>query len=206
MIEAIVSGISLGLVLAILLGPVFFMLINTSIKKGFVHAFYLAIGVVISDAMFISVAYFSSAGLLLANAHKFSIGMGGGILLIIFGIYNFLKRPQIDENSLIEYDDSKSYLLNTLKGFMMNTLNPFSLVFWVGVSGTINAKTGDDKSDALLFFICVLTTVLATDLLKAYLAGKLKKIMRPGFLLWLNRLSGIGLMAVGIRMIYLLYA
>lgn len=205
MIEAIVSGVSLGLVLAILLGPVFFMLINTSIKKGFIHAFYLAIGVVISDAMFISVAYFSSAGLILANSHKFAIGMGGGILLIIFGIYNFIKRPKLDENSLMDFDDSKLYLVNTLKGFMMNTLNPFSLVFWVGVSGTINAKAGEDKSDVILFFICVLITVLATDLLKAYLAVKLKKIIRPVFLLWLNRISGIGLMAFGIRLIYLLY-
>jgi threonine/homoserine/homoserine lactone efflux protein len=205
MIEAIVSGISLGLVLAILLGPVFFMLINTSIKKGFIHAFYLAIGVIISDAMFITVAYFSSAGLILANSHKFTIGIVGGILLIIFGIYNLVKRPKVDENSLMDFDDSKLYLVNTLKGFMMNTLNPFSLVFWVGISGTINAKTGDDKGDVILFFICVLSTVLATDLLKAYLAVKLKKIIRPALLLWLNRLSGIGLMAFGIRMIYLLY-
>jgi threonine/homoserine/homoserine lactone efflux protein len=205
MVEAIVSGISLGFVLALLLGPVFFMLINTSIKKGFTPAAYLAVGVMLSDALYIVIAYFSSTALKLIQTNKELIGLGGGLLLIIFGLVTILKKPVMEGDQLELPDDSKTYLIDTGKGFMMNMLNPFVLIFWVGVSTTLTVKDHFTPMHTYLFFGCALGTVLGTDLLKAFLAVKLKKIIKPSFLMWLNRISGLGLMIFGIRMIWMLF-
>jgi threonine/homoserine/homoserine lactone efflux protein len=202
MLEAILSGITLGLLLAILIGPVFFMLLNTSIKKGFVPAAYLAFGVMLSDAFFIVVSYYGSAFVGLFNNHKFEVGLGGGGILIIFGLVNMLKKPA-DANLEPELpDDSKSLLIDTGKGFIMNSMNPFVLVFWVGVSGTLAAKEHFTHFLVLIFFLTTLCTVLSTDLLKAWLASRLKNLIRPVFLLWLNRLSGLGLILFGFKMIW----
>lgn len=202
MLEAILSGITLGLLLAILLGPVFFMLLNTSIKKGFVPAAYLAFGVMLSDAFFISISYYGSSFVGLFNNHKDWVGIGGGIILIIFGIVNILKKTE-DANQDPELpDDSKSLWIDTGKGFIMNSMNPFVLVFWVGVSGTIAAKDHFTPLFTMVFFIATLSTVLSTDLLKAWLASRLKNIIKHSFLIWLNRLSGAGLILFGCKMIF----
>ena len=64
--EIILNGIISGIVLAFLIGPVFFLILSTSINKGFRQASFLATGVMLSDAMYIVIAYFGST-LLVGN-------------------------------------------------------------------------------------------------------------------------------------------
>ena len=129
MFEPILTGVTLGLVLAMLVGPVFFMLLNTSLKKGFVPAAYLAFGVMLSDGIYITIAYFGSTSIMMIQTHKTLIGLIGGILMIGFGIANLFKMPVISGEELELPDDSKTLWIDTGKGFMMNMLNPFVLLF-----------------------------------------------------------------------------
>jgi threonine/homoserine/homoserine lactone efflux protein len=94
-------------------------------------------------------------------------------------------------------------LIDTGKGFMMNTLNPFVLIFWLGlgVAGALHNGAIRSSREQALFFSMVIITVFGTDLLKAFLASRLKKLLTAQFLLWLNRISGIGLILFGIRLI-----
>ena len=96
----------------------------------------------------------------------------------------------------------KTLLIDTAKGFALNSLNPFVLVFWIGVITALNARQVASKSNLLLFFSAVLITVFSTDLLKAFLATRLKKIMTISVLTWLNRISGIALIFYGMKLIY----
>jgi threonine/homoserine/homoserine lactone efflux protein len=205
MIEAITTGVLLGCVLSLLIGPVFFMLLNTSIRKGFVPAAYLAVGVMLSDAFLVMIAYFGSTTLKLLQNHQNWVGLAGGIVLMIFGMVNILKKPVVVAQDLELPDDSKSLLIDTGKGFMMNILNPFVLLFWLGVSGTVATKEHASLSYSLFFFGSALVTILTTDLLKAWLASSLKNIIRPNFLLWLNRISGAGLIIYGCIMLVRLF-
>lgn len=204
MIEAVLSGITLGLVLAFLIGPVFFMLIDTSIKKGFRKAVFMAVGVMLSDGAFILITYFSRTAIVILSDYKTEIGVTGGVVLIIFGLVNFFKKPHISAAAIDLPDDSRSEWIDTMKGFMMNALNPFVLIFWIGVSGAISAKNNFTEPNIIVFYIVVLITVLTTDLIKAWLASRLKRLLKPGVLLWINRASGAGLMIFGIRMVYLI--
>jgi threonine/homoserine/homoserine lactone efflux protein len=202
MFASIVQGISLGLVLALMIGPVFFLILQTSLKKGFKPAAYLAAGVLISDGCFICIAVFGSSKL--HHIQKFDIisAYVGGLLLIVFGIMSAFKRPHMKTDGIDLPDDSKTMLIDTAKGFMMNTLNPFVLIFWLGVVSAIHTGKIGGGRDQLVFFSFVLITVFTTDMLKAYLASRLKAVLTDHFLLWLNRISGIGLILFGIRLIY----
>ena len=204
MFDVVLSGILLGLVLAMLIGPVFFLLIDTSIKKGFRIAAWLAAGVMLSDAFFIIITYFSSTALSFMKEYSREIGIGGAALLIVFGVLNFIKKPHIQASELDLPDDSKSPLVDTAKGFMMNFLNPFVLLFWMGVAGGISAREQWAQPEVIVFYSVVLTTVLGTDLLKAWLALKLKAVLKPSVLMRVNKISGIGLIIFGVRLLYMI--
>ena len=202
MLEAVFGGIALGGVLALMIGPVFFLLINTSIKKGFKPAVYMALGVMLSDAVFIAVAFLGSTYIRNFNLQSFWVGLCAGVILIVFGLINLLKKnAAVDENPALP-DDSKTYFIDTLKGFTMNSINPFALIFWIGVAGTVSVNDAFSHTHLLVFFSSALVAVLVTDLLKAYLASRLKKILTPIILLWMNRVTGIALILYGISTIY----
>lgn len=202
MLEAIVSGLTLGFVLSLLVGPVFFLLIDTSIKKGFKRGVYLSLGVLLSDIFYIAITYFSSVASGVVNNYKWEIGWAGGLLLMVFGIVTIFKKPHIKSADLDLSDKGSSVWVEVLKGFLMNLLNPFVLIFWLGVSGSVSAGKSFTYIHTVIFFISVLTTVFLTDVMKAWSASKLRAFLKPNLLIWVNRISGTGLLLFGIRMIY----
>ena len=138
MIQALISGILLGCVLALAVGPGFFMLINTSIKKGFIPAAMFATGILASDAMFAFLTYYGSSIVLDLKNMGSIIGISGGLLLMGFGAFNLFKEPVVKASN-IEMDlSSKASFIDLLKGFSMNSLNPSVIIFWLGVVATIS--------------------------------------------------------------------
>jgi len=206
MIEAILSGLFLGGALSLMVGPVFFMLIDTSLKAGMRPATLVATGVVLCDALLVAITYFSSASVQFLRNNELVIGWGGGILLMIFGLLNIFRKPHLKtKESTPAVADAVSPLLFLFKGFSMNLLNPFVLVFWLGVAG-LNMATGRFGSEQIaIFYLVVLLTVFASDLLKAWLAARMKTFLKPAFMHRIHVISGIGLFAFGFRLIYKLY-
>jgi threonine/homoserine/homoserine lactone efflux protein len=200
--EAILSGISLGLVLALLIGPVFFLLIDTGISRGFRAAAYIAAGVVLSDALFVLIAYFSSTAIGFIRSNQASIGIAGGMILIVFGVLTIIRKPVIRENVLHLPEYNGHHWKGLGKGFILNFLNPFVLIFWLGVAGSLAGGQTHETGFAIIFFTASLCTVFVTDLLKAWGAARLKRLIRPVYLLWLNRISGAGLVLFGLRLIW----
>jgi len=205
MLEAIISGVTLGFVLSFLVGPVFYLLLDTSIKKGFRSAIFLAVGVLISDGLYIIITYFSTVAIGIMNTYQSEIGIAGGILLIVFGIITILKKPQIKSSELDLSSPNKSPFVDLIKGFAMNFLNPFVLIFWVGVSSSVSSGKSFSHTHTVIFFSCALATVFLSDLLKAWTASRLRTFLKPSFLIWVNRVSGVGLLLFGVRMLYKMY-
>ena len=200
MIEATVSGVLLGGVLALLVGPVFFMLIHTSVKKGFFPAMMLSLGVIASDAIFASITYLGSSTIASLKEMNSMIGITGGLLIIGFGTTNLFKKPVVQAEQLDYKSTARGTLLELAKGFSMNSLNPSVLFFWIGVAGTWSIQEANVHHTAI-FYASALATVFCTDLLKAWGACSLKKTVSSNFLLWMNRISGVILVAFGVGMI-----
>jgi threonine/homoserine/homoserine lactone efflux protein len=198
MLEPIVSGITFGLLLAVMLGPVFFTLLQTSLHEGFKAGVFLAAGVLLSDTLLICVCYFFASLIKMADAHKTVLGIVGGVLMIGFGAFNFFRKVKLKE-----VDDNKKtvHAHFALKGFALNLANPAVLFFWLGVVGLVNVKEDYTTTHEMVFFASVLGTVFGTDVLKSYVSNRIKNILKPSVMVWINRIIGIVLAGFGIHMI-----
>lgn len=198
MFEPIFSGVLFGLLLVILIGPVFFALLQTSLEKGFKPAFFLAVGVLLSDGIYITAAYFGIHSFFENENFKHWVGIAGGFLLIAFGISSILKKSK---NFHLEEIKNYSLRKSMLKGFLLNTMNPFVFFFWLGAVGMVSVKENYSEANVLTFFSSTLATAFSTDVLKAFVAHRIKNFLTPQLILWLNRISGVALIIFGIRML-----
>lgn len=200
--DAVFKGITLGLVLAMLIGPVFFALIETSIEKGFPKGVFIALGIALSDTIYIMVSYFGLTKLLTEETLEKYLGYVGGVILIGFGIFSFfksLKKKKI--NLKIKSEGFKRYIL---RGFIINGLNPMVLFFWIGAIGLATVEYQLGEKSIFIFFITIILTVFLTDVLKVYLAHKLRSFVNQKFVRTMNIITGVALIIFGIRL--LIYA
>jgi threonine/homoserine/homoserine lactone efflux protein len=205
MFNQIIEGIGLGLIMALMIGPVFFMLINISIKNGFRSAVYFAFGVMLSDAFFITIIEFSKSLVGVINENRYWVALVGGVVLIAFGLSSIIKKVKDPKDIKIESDIGKLDLfLEAIKGFVMNSLNPFVLLFWLSISTTLVVSQPSNLRDTGIFFSSTLATIFITDLLKGAMAISLKKVMTVRFISILNKVSGAGLILFGFRLFYLI--
>lgn len=202
MLDPVISGLGFGLLLAIMLGPVFFTLLQTSLHEGFKAAVHLAIGVLISDATLISICYFFASKLNMLDQYRSTMGWIGGILMIGFGLFNFFRKVKVKE-----VDDNKKtvHAKFMLQGFVLNIINPAVLLFWLGIVSVMSVKENYTRSHELMFFGSLLATVFLTDLLKSHVANRIKKMLNPNVMLWINRIIGLALVGFGINMIAKVY-
>ena len=203
MIETVISGIGLGIVLSFLTGPVFFALIKTSIEKGFYAGISLALGVMLSDMIFIGIAIYGSSFLELESKYRIPIGATGSAVLLSIGLYYLLKKVKIN------YEDTSSKKHHTgyfLKGFFMCMFNPSVLIYWVSVTGGVISVAGEFNSNEIIpFFSSILITQFSMDAIKAHYANKLRYRIKEKTIVWLNRVAGILIIIFALRIIYSLF-
>lgn len=197
-LEPVFSGFTFGLALAFMLGPVFFTLLQTSIQEGFKSGVHFALGVFISDAALIFICYQFATQLNLLENHKGKLAVIGGGVLICFGLFQLLKKTRAKD-----LDDSRSavHAQYLLKGFMLNTLNPMVLLFWLSVVGIVASREHYTGVHEAMFFSSVVGTVFCMDLLKCYLAKRLKRLLTDKFVHRLNIATGLVLIGFGLEMI-----
>lgn len=201
-IEAIYKGIGLGLALCISIGPSFFALIKTSMDNGYRSGIALAIGIFLSDILCVALSYFGASQLFMNPNNKVYVGIIGGTILIVFGVFYFFQsNPAAAADKKVEIKKTNN-LLMALKGFLLNTFNPAVIMLWIAWVGLISSDDDFEARHIIVFFAAALFTVLITDILKAVAANKIKNYLTPFMLKWLNRLVGTILIIVGMNLIY----
>ena len=143
----LIKGILLGITVAFLIGPVFFTIIQTSIYRGFRSGIFLSLGVLLSDLSLIVLSYIGVLGLLGKESNQLLIGIIGGILLIIFGMITLTRKPSLKEKDTkgLFNINSPGPLTYILKGYFMNIMNPFLLIFWISVMSVFSANKDIEK-------------------------------------------------------------
>jgi len=205
MLQDIFSGIPLGIFLSFMIGPVFFVLLETSAVKGFRAALVFDLGVVTADIVFISLAYFSSYRLILKIKNDPAIYIFGGILMLTYGLVSYLKikkaSKNLDENVILEIKKN-NYGSLFLKGFLLNFINVGVLLFWFLVLITFGPKLELETSRMLIFFATVITTYLLVDIGKIVLAKQLKSKMTPVNILKIKKLISVLLVVFGLVLMF----
>jgi threonine/homoserine/homoserine lactone efflux protein len=189
MLNAILTGISIGLGLAVSVGPYFLFLINTSISEGKSSASYLATGVALNDLIFLSVA-FLSVNFLMQNLSFIENAKGyAGFFILAYGIYTIIKKPAVKPEKPLRLNP-KEKLKNILRGFLFNGLNPSVFVFWFATVGILLSKTNFNRNQTLAVFLSIVSTTFTSDLLKIRLAEFFSHYFTDSVILKVNRVVG----------------
>jgi threonine/homoserine/homoserine lactone efflux protein len=209
-IWAVVIGLFLSLIVN--MGPAFITLVQTSLHRGFKSAAWFISGVILNDAMIISLYILTSVQVVMRSELEVTLfSIGAGIILVLFGVFTFRRKAE-DKESLIEKrtneimekkDDKPSWLLMLGKGFVINLLNPFVWIFWFSAVAVVAGSMGGNKVNTIVFFALILGTTLMCELLKAWGAAKLKVFFNPQRTTIMNRCAGILLVVCGIYFIVL---
>jgi threonine/homoserine/homoserine lactone efflux protein len=188
MFEAILQGIGAGILFSFLTGPVFFSMIKTSIETGFKAGFSLAVGVVLSDIIFISATIFSSQFVDYNSKYNQYIGIIGGTFLLGVGCYYLIKKVQVN------YEISEAIRIRkrgyVIKGFLMCLLSPTTLMFWIMVGGVVSVQLHYAMAEKVVFFVVAMATQLSVDSVKTYYAAKLREKIKERTIQNLNRIAG----------------
>ncbi len=198
------QGIQYGLVLTLLVGPIFFALLQTGLEQGFRAGLGVALGVWLSDVAYITLAYFSLSLIRsFANNPSFTfyVGLVGGTILIVFGILSALTRPRMSMRPRKHPIRSDSYFGLITKGILLNGFNPFTVIFWIALVSTVFLNVDYSGKQAVSFFAGLMTMVMIADVLKILLAKRIRRWLSPRHLLWIRRITGILLFAFGLVLI-----
>jgi len=198
MFEAIYKGLALGLALCFGVGPAFFALIQTSLHHGVKSGIALAIGIFISDVTCVLLAYLGISQYLVDPAHKTTVGIAGGIILVLFGVYIMLQKKPRNSFEDKELDIKAPNLAwMVIKGFLLNMLNPVVILLWITWLGVVSSNKNFTSRHIFAFFGVTLAIVLSTDVLKVLTADRIKRFIKPRFLVWINRLVGAVILTIG---------
>lgn len=196
MIEDIQAAIPLGLLMSFMIGPVFFVLLETSATKGFRAGLFFDLGVILADVFFLVIAYFSSFQLLENLSNQPGLYVFGGVILLVYGITIFFTRP-INRNHP-DFKPSKGGYFNLfIKGFLLNFINVGVLVFWLGVIIVVGPSLDNDPNRIITFFSAMLGAYLVMDLVKILLAKQLKRKLTEDRIRLVKKALGIVLVIFG---------
>ena len=201
MIEALLKGVTLGLLLSISVGPVLFSVIKQSLNNGHKGGMAFILGVSASDISLVLVSNFFTELFRSLSLHKKEIAIAGCIFLLSMGIYFlFFKKVKVnEEGKQVLAFRKRDYAQIFLSGYFMNTLNPAVFIFWVTVSTAMLNHTIQQR---IIIFITCLAVVFSADVAKVMLAGKIRNRLTPHNIHIINRINGLILIGFGIALIW----
>ncbi|SHJ87826.1 Threonine/homoserine/homoserine lactone efflux protein [Arenibacter nanhaiticus] len=200
MIEDVQAAIPLGFFLSFMVGPVFFVLLETSATKGFRAALCFDIGVIMADVLFITAAYFSSFQLLENLSNQPGLYVFGGVILLVYGLTNIFKKHAKHKKNKIRVTKG-DYVSLFVKGFLLNFINIGVLVFWLGIIIVVGPSLDNDPNRIWVFFGAMLGAYFITDLVKILLAKQLRKYLTSKRILMVKKGLGIILILCGMVLI-----
>ena len=203
--DLLIQGIGLGIALSLLAGPLLFTLVQTSLDDGVRSGLTVASGIWFSDVLYITTIFLAFSFLdRIAKMpdFEFFFGVIGGMILMAIGIGMILSTA-VKERFRESKSNSRarSALKNLMKGFLINTVNPFTVFFWIGIVSTTLGVSDYTFSDIAPFFIGLMLTVMLGDTIKVILASKIRKLLTDSKILILRKISGSALIIFGVILI-----
>ena len=196
--EDIQAASPLGFLLSFMVGPVFFVLLETSAIKGFRAGVSFNIGVILADILFLIISYFSSFQLLENLSNQPGLYVFGGMILLVYGLVIFVKKaPKKDQVKA----SKGTYVGLMVKGFLLNFINIGVLVFWLGVLIIVGPSLDNIPNRIFIFFGSMLATYFITDLFKIILAKQLKRKLTKERIAYIKKGLGVVLMVCGLVLI-----
>jgi len=201
MIDALLKGFTISLLLIFSIGPLVFTIIKQSINNGRIGGFSFVGGIWLSDLLWVLIANGFSELMQWLLDFKKPIGIAGSAFLVMLGVYYlFFKKIHLkeDENKIVV--NARTHAKLIASGFLINTLNPGVIAFWLTTTTAI-AATHTIK-ERIIIFSTVIIVNTASDILKVLLAGKLRSRLNEKTISLINKISGVLLLGFGILLFF----
>ncbi len=194
-LDAIIKGVLVGLFMAISVGPTLFAVIKYSMSNSYKAGLAFVFGVSLSDIMYVTVANVAASWLVVLGTYGAYIAYIGSAILIIVGGIGVIKKGNAQRPSATQATISGAHYFRIwASGFLINTINPGVIISWLAaVSATAN-KSGGYRF--ILFGTCLLL-ILAIDFLKVFLAEKIRVLLTPRRLVYVQKTSSFIIMILG---------
>lgn len=207
MVDGLHYAIFYGLFLSfVAIGPIFFLLLEISITKGFRSALAFDFGAIFADIVFIFFAYYSTSSLIEKIKDDPNLIIFGGLILCAYGVISYIKtaksfRKIVREHYNVDTNNKKNFIGLFIKGFFLNFINFGVLAGWIVAIATASKLTGGTKLGMFIFVATILVTLLVMDITKIMLAKKLKSKMTPRFIFKAKKWVSIIIIVFGAIMI-----
>lgn len=191
-------GMTMGLALSILVGPILFALVQTSLERGIRAGLAVGLGIWVSDLLFIWATYSGLSYVMHIaewSAFEETLGTVGGVFLIGVGLAAMLRREPGRESRPVMGSRLAGLGSLGLKGFLVNTFNPFTVFFWISVATSLLLEEGDERG--WLFYPGIMLVIVATDAFKVVAAKAVRPYLKPRNILLVRRISGLAILVFG---------
>ena len=197
--NSIAAYIFLGVSLAAPIGPVNAAQLDTGIKNGFFHAFIFGIGALTADILYMIMVYFGIGQIIEYAPVKVFLWSFGCFVLTYTGIENLLSRHKI-EIALKSGKKTSRLRQSLFTGFLMSLFNPLTILFWLGIYGSVLAETNKVSTDNQIIInsLAVILGIILWDTIMASLSGGARKLLSTGFLNIISIISSLAMIGFGI--------
>lgn len=198
-LDALVRGVLIGLFMAISVGPTLFAVINYSITSSYKAGLAFVIGVSVSDIMYVTIANLAASWLVYLDTYKKYISYGGGAVLVAVGLFGLLKKiPPHKPGQDPKIITGAHYVRIWGSGFLINTLNPGVMISWLAA---VSASADKGAGFRFIIFGTCLVLILGIDFLKVFLAEKIRKLLTPKRLVFIQRLASFIIFVLGMLLL-----
>ncbi|WP_349409841.1 LysE family transporter [Pseudalkalibacillus sp. SCS-8] len=190
------SYILLGLSLSAPIGPINAAQVDKGIKFGFLHAWVVGLGAMVADMLFMLLIYFGVAQFLDVPIIKTFLWSFGCFVLIYTGVESIIRSNHDPTNTdVVRESPMKSFRT----GFFMALSNPLNILFWLGIYGSVLAKTADSFSQhqLIIYSSGIFIGILIWDFIMASMASGFRKFLTPRMLQGISITAGLFLIGFG---------
>ncbi|WP_066223030.1 LysE family translocator [Formosa haliotis] len=203
MLEDVLRAIPFGILLSFTIGPVFFVLLETSATKGFKSALIFDLGVILADALFIIIAFYSTSRLLDKIKDDPNFFIFGGVLLVVYGLISFLKTQKSFRDIVREYhrvEIQKNYGKLFVKGFLLNFINIGVLLGWLSFIVIGNSMT-ENEFGVHVFLATILAVYFIVDIFKILAAKALRNKLTPRIIFKTKKIVALVILGFGVLLL-----
>jgi threonine/homoserine/homoserine lactone efflux protein len=204
MLDDILAAIPFGIILAFTIGPVFFVLLETSATKGFRSALIFDLGVILADIVFILLAFYSTNKLVDKLKDDPNFVIFGGVLLVTYGTISFVKTSKSFRSIVREYHkvelEKNAFGKLFIKGFLLNFINIGVLIGWLGFI-VIGSTITESPNGVEIFIATMLTVYFLTDLIKIAVAKRLRNKLTPKLIFKTKKIVALAILGFGVLLL-----
>jgi len=190
-----VRGLLIGFTIATAVGPITLLVIRRTIDHGGLYGFASGLGVATADASYAAVAAFGLTAIttFLVSIHLLLGVVGGGVIVLI-GLRTMWTRPTGPAAEVGRPGMASAFA----SIYALTMTNPLTIVLYAGVFAGIGLAAGASFVDAAVVTLAAWLGSTLWWVILCSLVGWARGRVSATILLWVNRVSGAALVALGV--------